>query len=91
MILTDAARVRAAQNLGESMEFTWNESYSVGNEIIDNDHRGLFDTLNSLESAAKWPNPEDIAVILETLINYTRNHFQREERLMRGVGYPEFD
>lgn len=91
MILTDAARVRAAQNLGESMEFTWNESYSVGNEIIDNDHRGLFDTLNSLESAAKWPNPEDIAVILETLIDYTRTHFQREERLMRGVGYPEFD
>jgi len=71
--------------------FEWSEQYSVGIRLIDNDHRGLFDAMNDLQDVVEKRRGEvEIAQTITYLIRYVQEHFQREERLMRERGYPEF-
>jgi hemerythrin len=73
-------------------EFLWSDDYSVGDGTIDNDHRGLFAAVNELEQAVTTKaNNTEIERIVVYLVRYVNEHFQREERLMRDCGYPDFD
>ena len=33
--------------------FEWSQDYAVGIRLIDNDHRGLFETINALHEAVQ--------------------------------------
>ena len=66
--------------------FEWRPEYSVGNEAIDEDHRGLFALVRELESADMTDGLLDD--ILSRLEAYAAGHFAREEALMSEVGYP---
>jgi len=66
----------------------WLEEYSVGDEQFDADHKKIFDLINRLDSAAgDLANTEFLEAILEDLIEYTDDHFEREEKFMRDIGY----
>jgi len=60
----------------------WKDSYSVGNEVLDEQHRQLIDLVNELASEA------DLAQVLDGLRHYGETHFDTEERLLAIAGYP---
>jgi hemerythrin len=70
----------------------WKDSYSVGIESIDNDHKKLIHLINNLQTAIDYKT--DITFEKQTLsevIDYTKYHFTREEGLMKDNGYPDFE
>jgi len=72
--------------------FTWNDSYSLNIETIDNDHKGLLDIINKLFDAMRHGKAKEIHnEILDQLINYTKTHFQREELFFKSTNYPDYE
>ena len=61
----------------------WNESLSVNNIQIDNQHKGLILKLNDYLNAYDDKKPkEKLSKIFEYLSDYTKEHFSSEEKLM---------
>lgn len=72
------------------LEFKWQESYSVGNDDLDNHHRKLIALFNEVaklvEQDKEAPLFSSIRVISELNV-YAVFHFKEEEKLMEAVGY----
>ncbi|SMH58063.1 bacteriohemerythrin [Azospirillum agricola] len=70
----------------------WRRQLSVGQPTIDDDHKHLIAYLNELDAAlnAERFQPVRVAKILVKLLEYTKEHFAREERMMQAVRYPHF-
>ena len=70
---------------------TFSEKYCTGVELIDKEHRRLFEILADLNELSRDEFLSDkydaIADIVEELKDYTVKHFQDEERYMRSIGY----
>ena len=71
-----------------SVKFVWEEKYSVGDPVIDEQHKGLFAIGNSLPETA---NADDIKPLIMRLFKYTREHFLAEEQMMQRIGFPLLD
>ena len=70
----------------------WNDDLSVGIESIDNDHKKLLSLINNLQTAVLYPTGESFErQALDEVIEYTRYHFQREEKMMLENGYPDYE
>lgn len=70
----------------------WRDDLSVGIESIDNDHKKLLTLINNLQSAAHYNMGESFErQALQELADYTKYHFEREERLMREHEYPDYE
>jgi len=70
----------------------WKDSYSVGIESIDNDHKKLLGMINQLQTASHYETHEGmVEEILNELVSYTKYHFTREEEMMREFNYPEYE
>jgi len=70
--------------------FKWNDSYSVGVELLDDDHKKLIGYLNEVfELVTTKKSKEEIVPILEGLKLYTVTHFNNEEKLFEKYGYPD--
>ncbi len=61
----------------------WNDSYSVGDAHLDEQHKGLIQLINRLGGGASVP------VVLDELQTYVDEHFRDEERMMEDAGYPD--
>lgn len=69
---------------------TWRDQLSVGCEEIDQDHKRLIEFVNQLhEAVTTAQNERVVGRILLELIEYTRDHFSREEKVMAAAGYPD--
>jgi hemerythrin len=70
---------------------TWLPVYSVNLPPIDAQHKRLFDLINRLhdEIVIKKSSFEVIGEALEELIQYTKTHFELEERFLASMQYPE--
>ncbi len=69
--------------------YEWTEEYSCKNEIVDKDHKKLFDLLNELLDAMKNRKSKDVLEkILLELSHYAAEHFTREEKLFMNTDYP---
>ncbi|MBF0345350.1 MAG: bacteriohemerythrin [Nitrospirae bacterium] len=67
----------------------WDESFSVNNGLIDNQHQELFKLKNDLLGVmSEGKGKEDIAKVLKFLENYVAKHFKTEEDLMVKHNYP---
>jgi hemerythrin-like metal-binding protein len=68
----------------------WRDSYNVGNQRVDEQHKYLVKLINDLFQAlgSKDAN-EKLKVIFIELVNYTINHFTMEESLMTAAKYSE--
>lgn len=72
--------------------FQWGEIYESGNEIIDNDHKVLLRLINDLYlEMARGDGKEIVNSTLDQLVDYSKNHFRREEMLMKSIDYPYFE
>ena len=67
----------------------WNERIELGIPILDEQHRGIVASINTLHYETRH-NHGDAVIhpVLRALQEYTRLHFDLEERLMRMAGYP---
>ncbi|MEN6628887.1 MAG: bacteriohemerythrin, partial [Sulfuricella sp.] len=73
----------------EAKLIQWTEEMSVKVPHLDNDHRFLIALINQLASAEKIGNRRIAESVLDELINYTLDHFQREDLFLEKMGYPD--
>jgi len=69
----------------------WNDSFSVGNVLMDAHHRIFFETIKEFSEFQDKNNHDAIKKRIEFLIEYAAMHLGAEEKLMRQANYPELD
>ena len=73
------------------MAYQWDSGLETGHEKIDNQHKQLVATLNSLiESSQQGKDKEEIFKVLDFLTGYTIMHFSTEEKLMTQFDFPDY-
>jgi hemerythrin-like metal-binding protein len=76
---------------GQMAFFQWDDKYSVKIQEIDEQHRKLFAYINEMYEAMKvGKGREVLGAVLAGLLNYTKEHFAAEEKLMHSNGYPAY-
>lgn len=72
-------------------ETLWKEKYKIGNELIDSQHRGLFENVERLLQMTKRkdisPQRKETEKLIDFLIDYTVKHFSAEEKYQEDVRY----
>jgi hemerythrin len=71
------------------MGLVWREQLSVGNDVIDNDHRYLIDIINHVEQSLGSKSHRELSAALDRLSKYSQEHFAREEKIARAAGYEQ--
>jgi len=71
-----------------SIIFEWDNSFSVANEEIDQQHKMLFNLASSIGDDLNQQRIEQNIVVL---YKYTREHFAAEEQMMQKINYPKFE
>jgi hemerythrin len=67
----------------------WDDSLSVGVELIDEQHKMWIQRLNEVSAAVdSRQGPKEIAKTLGFLVGYTDYHFSTEEKHMVANSYP---
>ena len=67
----------------------WNDNMVVGVKAMDDDHKQLVDIVNELtEGVVSGQELKAVGVILERLIQSTKDHLTREECLLVQNDYP---
>ena len=70
--------------------FVWSDDLNIDNGALDDDHRKLVACVNELHSATSGGHGQAVVgAILIRLIEYTRGHFEREEREMERHHFPQ--
>lgn len=70
----------------------WKDSLSVGIKTIDDDHKKLLGMINQLQTAAHYHTDDEmVESTLNELVEYTKYHFEREEKMMQEHNYPGFE
>lgn len=75
--------------------FDWTEDYSVKVEVIDDQHKRLFEigeNINELlQDYSGADSFDEIMTNVEELSEYTKYHFEEEEKLMQLHGYTDLE
>lgn len=71
------------------MALVWREQLSVGNDVIDADHKYLIEIINRVEQIMALKDPGALAAELDRLTQYSTVHFEREEKIAAAVGYAQ--
>ncbi len=84
---------KLALTMSSSKEFMpWDDSYSVGLNTIDDQHRVLVDLINKLYRAIRQGSDESrLKTVFDELINYTDKHFSFEESWFAKTRYQGTD
>ena len=79
----------------DDAQIVWDDAYSVGFELVDEQHRGLVRMTNELLRGFKDESgvPEEKALkkVIRDAIEYAQVHFYTEEKYMRLLNYPDLD
>ena len=69
----------------------WNRQLSTGNDLIDRDHKYLICLFNSIELALTKPSVlPHLPMFFDQLVEYTQEHFKREEGIQIKIDYPNY-
>ncbi len=69
----------------------WDNKYSVGISMIDEEHKKLIGILNKAIFAKKHnDNPEEIKEVLSEMAKYSQKYFSTEEANMIKFNFPEY-
>ena len=70
----------------------WSDALSTGDDAIDADHQKLVSYMNELHAALSRGKGKDVlGPLLDKLVDYTRQHFSREEGMWAKAHYPQLD
>lgn len=73
------------------MAYQFTKDLETGNALIDQEHRELFNAINSLlDSCSRGQGRNELTKTAEFLQTYTSKHFSDEEQLQRRSSYPEY-
>jgi len=67
-----------------SIQFKWEEKYAVGDPVIDQEHKNMFELANTISEDM---DIEEIKGVIDRLFDYSREHFMNEEKMMETNGY----
>ncbi len=70
------------------MSLAWMEQWSVGNSMIDSDHRNLIGLVNKVEQALRRGNRGALSQAFRQLWDSTALHCANEERIARAINFP---
>lgn len=74
------------------MPIVWRDALSVGNDLIDADHRHLLSLINKVEELLTTDRPRhDLLEAIKQLSDYTDFHFRREEQIMLQLQFSRYD
>jgi hemerythrin-like metal-binding protein len=74
----------------EEHEMKWDDSFAIGIEAIDNQHKKIFEHLLALENSVIKRDPWHILrFFVAQLSEYMQFHLAVEEALLEIVGYPD--
>jgi hemerythrin-like metal-binding protein len=74
------------------MALEWTQNLAVGVELIDKQHKTWFEKANQLFEAGKQGKSKDYIVkMFDFLDEYTKTHFNDEEKYMLSIKYPEYN
>jgi hemerythrin-like metal-binding protein len=72
--------------------YEWNVTYQVDVEILDQQHRVIFASLQKISSAvAEVANEGTVLSLTDNFNIYCKVHFFDEERVMENAGFPSVD
>jgi len=67
----------------------WDESYSVGVKVIDDEHRQLIAMINkAYDSVTNMEEDKVLGELVKDMCAYAMSHFATEDSLMNKYGYP---
>ena len=70
-------------------KITWSKDLDTGISVIDRQHRRIVDYINELDDArTSGHKKEDVAKVIDDLVDYTLSHFAFEESLQEQADYP---
>jgi len=70
--------------------FEWDNSLSLGDAMIDQQHKSIMELANQVIKLSETPGgEEEIMHTITSMFLYAREHFFDEEGLMERLGYPE--
>ena len=70
--------------------FVWEDKYKVGVKEFDEQHKKLIELINKLYDAMKQGHGKDVLKsILNDLFEYTKYHFETEEKYFSDYKYPD--
>ena len=69
------------------MEFVWTKQLSVGNAVIDSDHKNLIAVINGIERAIRARDYSVISQAFELLEGWLCVHFANEEKIARAAKF----
>ncbi|MGN0142968.1 MAG: bacteriohemerythrin, partial [Roseburia sp.] len=79
----------------EDDPFAFTDKYRTGIELIDQEHKRLFeiirDVYDVINNQTLHDKYDEIIRLLDELQEYTESHFNDEEEYMESIGYPGLD
>jgi hemerythrin len=71
---------------------SWDNSLSVNNKDIDNQHKKLFELINKLHYSLKDGHGDTVLKpVLIELVEYVKVHFSKEEKYLEEQSYSELE
>ena len=72
----------------DMVKLEWLESFTIGIEQIDNDHKEILKIMRSIKDAIENERYEECVELLNDLVDLAMAHFLREEEYLAKVSYP---
>ena len=69
----------------------WDDNYSVGDNIIDDQHKKLIKMIADFYEQIGIDSTKTIRNTIDALADYTDYHFRYEEGVFGGTDYPEIE
>jgi len=70
----------------------WSEEFELGNDLVDSQHKRLFELVSDIDRACYEGEDTDILCkTLDFLLQYTVLHFNDEEALQIKCNFPEYE
>ncbi len=69
------------------MELAWTNQLSIGNAVIDSDHKNLIAKINGIVHAIKTRDRHAMPQAFEALEYWLHIHFENEEKIARAVNF----
>lgn len=70
------------------MALAWTEDLSVGNVLIDSEHKNLIAMVNNLEHEIRASHRSALPHAFEQLEQYLIAHFANEEKMAQAINFP---
>ena len=67
------------------------QSFKLECELLDQDHRRLFDMVNEIVKEIEEGNAAACKTMVPAFLDQAKRHFDREEAFLAKVGYPDLE